>query len=196
MRTFASDLRAGDLIHLEESSADLWRVNSNLVSRQAQGRPFAQLDLRETKRGTKKDVRLRTDDMVEKAELEPPARLQVLYSDAATVTVMDGLTYEQQELPLALLGYGARFVQDGMELVVEKYKGAVERIVMPAKVEAEVASVEEMGADSGKMGRDISGVLVNVRGRRARAHVHGCASRGTLTPAPPAHPAGREDKGP
>jgi elongation factor P len=153
------DLRAGDLI---EDEAGLWRVSSNMFSRQAQGRAFAQLELRHTRAGTKKDLRMRTDDVVEKAELDPPRRLQVLYSDASAVSVMDPVTFEQIELPTSLLGAGAPFVADGQELVAESYKGAIASVTMPAKVEVEIAQVEPMEADTAqKQGRDINAVLVN-----------------------------------
>lgn len=143
LRTTAMDLRVGDLLVLDESQPlELWRVNSNLVSRQAQGRPFAQLELRHSRSGTKKDVRMRSDDACEKAELESPTRLQVLYSDSTTVTLMHPTTFEQSELPLASLGEGAPFVHDGMTLTVEFYKGTVASLTMPAKVELEVVDVE------------------------------------------------------
>jgi elongation factor P len=157
--TKALDLRAGDLI---EDESGLWRVNSNHFSRQAQGRAFAQLELRHTKAGTKKDVRMRTDDLVEKAELDAQRRLQVLYSDTSTVTVMDPVTFEQSEIPLMHLGAGAPFVADGMELVVDSFKGAIAGVAMPPKVEVEVAEVEVMELDTAqKQGRDVSAVLVN-----------------------------------
>lgn len=171
VKVTAMDLRAGDLIHLEGDDVSLWRVSSNQFSRQAQGRAFAQLELRHTKAGTKKDVRMRTDDAVEKAELDAPRRLTVLYSDGASVAVMDPETFEQSELPRALFGAGAPFVQDGMEVVVEAYKGAVASVAMPAKVEVEVAEVEALEADTGKQGRDISGVLVNGERIKLAKHV-------------------------
>ena len=137
------DLRVGDLLVLDETQPlELWRVNSNLVSRQAQGRPFAQLELRHSRTGTKKDVRMRSDDVCEKAELESPTRLQVLYSDSTTVTLMHPTTFEQSELPLASLGEGAPFVHDGMTLTVEFFKGTVASLTMPPKVELEVVDVE------------------------------------------------------
>ena len=166
--TKALDLRAGDLI---EDEAGLWRVNTNQFSRQAQGRAFAQLELRHTKAGTKKDVRMRTDDMVEKAELDEQRRLQVLYSDATTATVMDPVTFEQSEIPLTHLGAGAPFIADGMELIVDSYKGAIAGVAMPAKVEVEVAEVEAMELDTGKQGRDLPGILVNGQKIRVPKHI-------------------------
>lgn len=158
LKVSAMDLRAGDLI---EDDAGLWRVSSNMFSRQAQGRAFAQLELRHARAGTKKDIRMRTDDVVEKAELDPPRRLQVLYSDSSAVSVMDPVTFEQIELPTSLFGAGAPFVADGQELVAESYKGAIASVTMPAKVEVEIAEVEPMEMDTGKQGRDINAVLVN-----------------------------------
>jgi elongation factor P len=154
----AYDLRAGDIIEYGDD-ASLWRVASSAVSRQGQGRSNIQLELRHARAGTKKDVRLRADELVEKAELDPPARLDVLYVDGASVVLMDPASFEQTELPLAAFGAGAPFLADGMPVTVETYKGAFASASMPQR--AEVVVVETLPENTAKNSRDVPAKLVN-----------------------------------
>ena len=156
----AYDLRAGDILE-HGDDAQLWRVASSAVSRQGQGRSNIQLELRHARAGTKKDVRLRADELVEKAELDPPARLDVLYVDGASVVLMDPASFEQTELPLSAFGAGAPFLVDGMPVVVESYKGAFASASMPLRAEVTVADVEALPDNSAKNNRDVPARLAN-----------------------------------
>jgi elongation factor P len=75
------------------------------------GRAYMQCELRHLSEGTKKDLRFRSDDTVERADLDTPRKMQVLYTDGGAVHVMDQTTFEQSEIPLATLGDSAKFIQ-------------------------------------------------------------------------------------
>lgn len=161
----AFDLRAGDLIEFGEDG-QLWRVTSCNFSRQAQGRAFTQAELRNLKTGLKKDVRMRTDEAIEKATLDTPKKLQVLYFDKTTMALMDPETFEQSELPLAALGDQAVYLQEGMDVRMEYYKGVPATVSIPNKVAIEVVEVTPLAASTAKENRDIPAVLSN--GLRAK----------------------------
>lgn len=156
-----SDIRAGDLLEIDNG---LWRVNSANVSRTAMGRAFMQCELRHLTENTKKDVRYRSDDTVERADLDTPKKVQILYSDGTAVHVMDQATYEQSEIPLALLGDKAAYVQDGMFLHLESFKGVPAVINFPLKVTLDVAELEDIGIST------CSAVLAN--GMKVRVPKH------------------------
>ena len=164
--TSATDLRAGDVVDFD---GVLLRVESCAFSRQAQGRPFVQMALRNLRSGTKKDLRLRSDDIVEKAEMDAAKYKKVLYTEGANVAVMEPTTFEQAELPLALFGARAPFIAEGMLLSVEGYKGAPLVAHTPEKCEVEVAEVAEPAADTAGKG-NVEAVLVN--GERVRVPRH------------------------
>lgn len=152
----AFDLRGGDLIEYGEEK-HLWRVTSCNFSRQAQGRAFTQAELRNLKTGLKKDVRMRTDEQLEKVMLDTPKKLQVLYFDKTNMTLMDPESFEQTEMPLASLGEQGKFVAEGMDVRVESYQGVPALISIPPKVTLEVIEVTPMPSGSGKENRDIPG---------------------------------------
>lgn len=164
--TTAMDLRSGDVLDLDGA---LLRVEGCSFSRQAQGRPFVQMALRNLRTGTKKDLRLRSDETVEKAEMDVARYMRVLYTEGALVAVMEPTTFEQAELPLALFGERAPFIAEGMLLSVESYKGTPLMAHTPEKCEVEVAQVADAPADTANKG-SVEAVLAN--GQRARVPRH------------------------
>lgn len=154
----AFDLRGGDLIEYGEGK-QLWRVTSCNFSRQAQGRAFTQAELRNLKTGLKKDIRMRTDEPLEKVSLDSPKKLQVLYFDKTNMTLMDPESFEQTELPLAVLGEQALYLSEGMDVRVESYQGQPALISVPSKVTLEVVDVTPMPSGSGKENRDIPALV-------------------------------------
>lgn len=156
----AFDIRMGDLIEYGEG-AQLWKVQAAQSVRQAMGRAFMQLELRHVKTGMKKDVRMRTDEAVEKAAMDAQQKMQVLYWDQEAVTVMEPTTFEQMEIPLALLEERHRsYLQEGMVLVVDSYKGAIATVSLPTKVPFTVKSVTAL-VGSKEANRDIPAELEN-----------------------------------
>jgi len=163
-RVSASDLRAGDCVELPPDGA-LYRVEAQHFQRMGMGRAYKQVTLRAVRSGLKKDVRWRTDEDIEQVTLDRPQPLQVLYVDAAaaTIALMDPATFEQVELPLALLGEQAPYAQEGMTLQLQSYQGQPASAALPPKVVLEVAEVTPLPGGSAKENRDIPAVCTNGR---------------------------------
>ena len=87
--------------------------------------------------------------------------MQVLYWDSENMSLMNPVTFEQTELPLAILGEQAIYLQDNMTVVVEKYKGAPANISLPTKVSFEVIEVTPLPSNSTNNNRDIPAKLSN-----------------------------------
>jgi elongation factor P len=162
-KTIASELRSGDVIEHGDSggAGSMWRVESQHFSRMGMGRAFMQIQLRNVKLGTKKDIRLRTDEEVERVQLEQPKKYQVLFWDKEKVTVMEPTTFEQLELPVGLMGDVGVYLEEGMLVTVQTYQGEAAGVTVPQKVVCEVAEVTENPAGSARDNRDISAVLTN-----------------------------------
>ena len=65
--------------------------------------------------------------------------MEFLYSDADNSTFMNPETFDQVEIPRAILGPAERFLKPEMKLPVESFDGQPISIVFPAVVEARVA---------------------------------------------------------
>lgn len=142
----ANETRVGNLLEMEDG---LWRIVKREFSRTAAGRAYVQAELKHLTEGTKKDVRFRSDEMVDTAELDSPARYTVLFWDSSSVTAMHPTTFEQTEIPIDVLGEAnARYLYDGIVLTVESFKGLPVLIALPSRVTARVISMDAGGGDS------------------------------------------------
>ena len=140
----AGDARVGQLI---SDNGSLWRIMSAAVSRTAQGRAYIQSELRGFPVETKRNVRWRSDELLEDVVLDEPRRVTVLYSEGEVLHVMDDASFEQLEVPKGvLLGQDAALmVVDGCALYVESYQGAPVTAKLPLQVTLKVVGVEEAG---------------------------------------------------
>ena len=147
----AGDVREGTLLELP-GERGLWRLVTRQLSRTAQGRAYVQCELRgltDAAAGIKRDVRFRSDELVETAALDSPARHTVLYRTRDALALMHETSYEQSELPLAALAADkARFVHAGMTLTIEAYRGAPALVALPSRVTARVLAVDAGAGDS------------------------------------------------
>jgi elongation factor P len=165
----AFDLRAGDLIEYGDGK-ELWRVAACNFSRQAQGRAFTQAELRNLKTGLKKDVRMRTDEVLEKATLDSPRKLTVLYTDKTNMALMDPETFEQTEMPIAALGSAGVYLQEGMDVRVELYNGVPATVSIPSKVAIEVVEITPLSSGRAEGGASPA-VLANGTRTKVPKHV-------------------------
>jgi elongation factor P len=159
----AFDLRVGDLIEYGDGN-QLWKVASQQFSRQAQGRAFVQIELRALKSGIKKDIRMRTDEAVEKAAMDASKKAQVLYWDKSTVTAMEPTTFEQFEIPIGDGGLeesNINYLQEGIIVSIDSYKGVPVAVTLPTKIPFVVKEVSSHPSSSAKENRDIPAVLEN-----------------------------------
>lgn len=141
----ANDVREGELLEMENG---LWRVVKREFSRAAQGRAFVQMELRHLTENTKRDIRFRSEDMVDTAQLDSPARYTVLYSTADSVTVMHQGTFEQTELPVEVLGDRAKYLHDGLVLTIEAYQGTPAIVNLPNRITGRVVELDPSGGDA------------------------------------------------
>jgi elongation factor P len=78
-------------------------------------------------------------ERLEALELER-RKMEFLYAEGDTCTFMRPDTFEQVELPRAILGLAAQFLEPGMEVPVDFFEGEALSAVFPEVVEARVAT--------------------------------------------------------
>jgi len=132
----ASQLRAGMAIRFEGQVYKVLEAEFKAGGGQAGGVEKTRLQNLAT--GRFWDHNFRPDERLEELELDSK-RMEFLYSDSDNYVFMDPQSFEQVEIPGAVLGPAARFLRPGLELPVQFFEGRALSIVFPDTVEAQVA---------------------------------------------------------
>jgi elongation factor P len=99
-KVLATEIRVGHLLEWEKR---IWRVlKSYHVHVGGRGGAFMQVEMKDIENGTKTNQRIRTEEKVERVELEP-REMQYLYHDGNHFVFMDKETFEQLTLSQDLL---------------------------------------------------------------------------------------------
>jgi len=121
----------GELIAVEEF---IHRTPGNL-------RAFYQAKMRNVKTGKLVEYRFRTDEEVEICRVETND-YQYLYDDADFFVVMDNRNYEQFNIPKFLFGNSARFLKEGMNVIIAFESDEPIIAQAPHSVELEITYTE------------------------------------------------------
>jgi len=121
----------GELVTVEEF---IHRTPGNL-------RAFYQARMRNVKTGKIAEYRFRTDEEVEIARVETND-YQYLYDDGDFFVVMDNATYEQFNIPKHLFGDAAKFLKEGMDVIVAFESDEPIMANAPTSVELEITYTE------------------------------------------------------
>ena len=105
------------------------------------GGAFAQVEMKNLRDGRKLNERFRSEDKVERVELENKDQ-QFLYENGGMLVFMDSETFEQIELAADLLGDRRPFLQDGMTATVNYFGDEALSVTLPQKVICKVAETE------------------------------------------------------
>ena len=132
----ASQLRAGMAIRFEGQVYRVLEAGFKAGGGQAGGVEKTRLENIAT--GRLWDHNFRPDERLEDLELDSK-RMEFLYSDGENYVFMDPHSFEQVEIPGAVIGPAARFLRPGMELPVQFFEGRAISVVFPDSVEAQVS---------------------------------------------------------
>ena len=133
----ASELREGMMIRLEGQIYKVLEVESKAGAAKMGG--VVKTKLINVKSGRMWEPHFRPQEKLEDLELERRT-MEFLYASGDTCTFMRPDTFEQVEVPAAVLGLAEKFLQPGMELPVEFFEGEAISIVFPDVTEARVAT--------------------------------------------------------
>ena len=104
-------------------------------------RSFNQVELKDLKNGTKNNIRLASDEKVERVQLDSK-QYNFLFAEDDTLTFMDNESFEQIMMPKELVGERLPFLQDGMTVSIETYEGKPLSIALPSKVACKIVEAD------------------------------------------------------
>ncbi|MGB8602987.1 MAG: elongation factor P [Rhizomicrobium sp.] len=133
-----NEIRPGTLI---EHQGGLWLAVKSQAVKPGKGGAYNQVELKNILSGTKLNERFRSDATVEEIYLEKKD-YNFLYATGEMLTFMDTETYEQIDIEADFIGDRARFLQDGMKVIVESYEGKSISIQMPLQVTLTVTEAD------------------------------------------------------
>ncbi|MFZ4862215.1 elongation factor P [Sphingobacterium sp. Mn56C] len=134
----ASDVKTGNVLRF---NGDLVTVEEFIHRTPGNLRAFYQARMRNVKSGKLVEYRFRTDEEVEIARVETND-YQYLYDDGEFFVVMDNESYEQFNIPKVLFGGSARFLKEGMNVIVAFESDEPIMAQAPASVELEITYSE------------------------------------------------------
>ena len=134
----ASDVKSGNILRF---NGELVSVEDYIHRTPGNLRAFYQARMRNVKTGKLVEYRFRTDEEVEIARVETND-YQYLYEDGEFFVVMDNETYEQFNIPKILFGDSARFLKEGMNVIVAFESEEAIMAQTPASVELEITYTE------------------------------------------------------
>jgi elongation factor P len=132
----ASELEAGMVIRVEGQIYKVLEVEAKAGAAKLGG--VVKTQLRNVETGRMWEPHFRPMERLEDLELERQT-MEYLFGDAEMCTLMNAENFEQIEVPRATLGPAEKFLQPGMQLLVEFFEGRPISAVFPDIVEARVA---------------------------------------------------------
>lgn len=132
----ASELKAGMAVRIEGQIYKVLEAEFKAGAGQAGG--VVKTKLRNVASGRIWEPHFRPDERLEQLELQRET-MEFLYSDADKCYLMNPETFEQVEIPRAILGPAASYLKPEMKLPVEFFDGRPISIVFPSIVDVRVA---------------------------------------------------------
>jgi elongation factor P len=134
----ASDIKSGNILRF---NGELVAVEEFLHRTPGNLRAFYQARMRNVKSGKLVEYRFRTDEEVEICRVETND-YQYLYDDGDFFVVMDNNTFEQFNIPKPLFGDAAKFLKEGMNVIVAFESDEPIMAQAPTSVELEITYTE------------------------------------------------------
>ena len=159
----ASDLKAGMTF---EQDGKLIKVMEASHHKPGKGNTVMRMKLKDVRTGSTTDTTMRPDEKVKTAHIDTKP-VQYLYSQDDMAIFMDLETYEQYEVPTALIEEELKYLLENMEVKIQFYGEEVIGLTLPTTVILRVAETQPSikGATvtgSGKPATMETGLVVNV----------------------------------
>ena len=135
-----SEFKNGMAILLDGSS-EIYTIVSFQHVKPGKGGAFVRTTLRGMTTGKVLERTFRSGEKVQEAFIEE-RKLQFLYRSGDTYHFMDMRTYEEMPYPAEVLGDGAGYLKEGMEVAVTSHDGKVLGVTVPTFVDLKIESSE------------------------------------------------------
>ncbi len=138
MKVNAIQIRPGNAM---EHEGKLWVVQKIDIIQPGKGASVIQIEMRDVRAGNKTNVRFRTQETVERVQLEE-YDYSYLYQDGNDYVFMNQESFEQVMVPVEKVGDQAPFLKENMICQLQTYEGEVISATLPDKAVYEVAEAE------------------------------------------------------
>ena len=132
----ASELRTGMVIRVEGDVYKVLEVDAKAGAAKLGG--VVKTKLSNVNTGRLWEPHFRPQERFEELGLERRS-MEFLFSDDESCTFMNPESFEQVEVPRAILGSGEQFLQSGTQVPVESFEGRPISAILPELVEARIA---------------------------------------------------------
>ena len=134
-----NDIKNGMTIKYE---GNIYQVVEFQHVKPGKGSAFVKTKLKNLRAGTTQEITFNAGIKMEKADVRKN-QLSYLYSTGDAYVFMDNNTYDQIEIPAALVENEAKFLKEGMNVESMVIEGEVVGITLPEKVSYKVISAPE-----------------------------------------------------
>ncbi len=138
MKISAVEIRPGMII---EYKNDLWSVLKTQHVKPGKGGAFNQVELKSVLKGTKLNERFRSNDVLDKAELDEK-KFNFLYIDGENCHFMENKTFEQVEMPKSLTGERYKLLKENLEVTITFMREKPISMELPTNIECEIKSTD------------------------------------------------------
>ena len=138
MKINANEIKPGMII---EHKNDYWSVLKTQHVKPGKGGAFNQVELKSVIKGTKLNERFRSNETVEKAELNEK-KFNFLYLDEENCHFMDNTTFEQVEIPKSIAGDLHKLLKENLEVTISFMEEKPISIELPKNIECVVESTD------------------------------------------------------
>ena len=138
-KVLATEIRVGNLIEWEKR---IWRVlKCYHVHVGGRGGAFMQVEMKDIEAGTKTNQRIRTEEKVERAFVEP-REMTYLYADGTSFIFMDKASYEQLTLEADFLEGQSGFLLPNTDIQVNFHNERPIGVQLPPSVVLTITETE------------------------------------------------------
>ena len=138
MKITAIEIKPGMII---EHKNDYWNVLKTQHVKPGKGGAFNQVELKSITKGTKLNERFRSNENVEKAELDEK-KFNFLYLDESNCHFMDNKTFEQVEIPKSITGELFKLLKENLEVSISFMDEKPISIELPNNIECTIENTD------------------------------------------------------
>ena len=138
MKINVNEIKPGMII---EHKNDYWTVLKTQHVKPGKGGAFNQIELKSLLKGTKLNERFRSNDTVEKAEVDEK-KYNFLYFDGENCHFMDNETFEQIEITKSIAGEKHKLLKENLEVSISFMEDKPISLELPVNIECVVESTD------------------------------------------------------
>ena len=138
MKITANEIKPGMII---EHKNDFWNVLKTQHVKPGKGGAFNQVELKSVLKGTKLNERFRSNESVEKAEVNEK-KFNFLYIDGESCHFMDKKNFEQVEISKKIAGEQYKLLKENLEVVISFMEEKPISLELPNNIECIIESTD------------------------------------------------------